>query len=109
MKAAALLDSLYPGYAAGLTWPAHPATDAAGQIDARGGPSVEIGDDAAVLAGGVIGLCHVSSPYGWRLMRIAHDEGNALKDQADCERIETSPRNAVECVKLTATVYLPHE
>src|SRR5712692_10223537 len=30
-------------------------------------------------------------------MRMRHGEGNTLKDQADCERIGTSPLNAMEC------------
>src|SRR5690349_15665474 len=30
-------------------------------------------------------------------MRMRHGEGNTLKDQAYCERIGTSPLNAMEC------------
>ena len=52
-----------------------------------GGFIVEIDGERAVMAFGLGGLRHVSSPcQGW-WMRMRHGERNALKDQTDCERI----------------------
>src|SRR4029450_11840395 len=47
---------------------------------------VEIDGEGAVLAWCFGCLCHVSSPWGWQLVRMRHGAGNVLKDQADCER-----------------------
>src|SRR5687768_7125521 len=57
---------------------------------------VEIDGDRAVLSGRFGGLGHVSSPCGWQPVWIRHREDNTLKDQADCERIGTSPLNPLE-------------
>jgi hypothetical protein len=39
-------------------------------------------------------------------MWMRHRVGNVLKDQADCERIGTSPHNSMEC---GLSSYVPHE
>jgi hypothetical protein len=62
-----------------------------------GGLIVEIDGAGAVLAWCFGGLCHVSSPVGWRLVRMGHGAGSVLEDQVDCERIGVSPLNPLEC------------
>jgi hypothetical protein len=62
-----------------------------------GGLIVEIDGEGTVLAWCFGGLCHVSSPWGWQLVRMGHGAGNVLKDQADCDRIGASPLNPLEC------------
>jgi hypothetical protein len=61
-----------------------------------GGLIMEIDGEGAVLARCFGGFCHVSSPWEWRFVRMGYGERNALKDQADCERIRTLPLNSVE-------------
>ena len=58
---------------------------------------VEIDGDGAVFAWRFGGLSHVSSPCRWLLVKMRHREGNALKDQAYCERLGVPPLNSVEC------------
>src|SRR4029453_6457586 len=61
-----------------------------------GGLIVEIDGNGAVVTWCFGGLCHVSSPRGWRLMRMRHGEGNVLKWQAYCEPLRAPPRNSGE-------------
>jgi hypothetical protein len=61
-----------------------------------GGLIVEIDSDRTILACRFGGLCHVSSPMGWRWMRMRHDEANVLKDQPYCGMLRTLPLNPGE-------------
>jgi hypothetical protein len=61
-----------------------------------GGLIVKIDGEGSVFARRFGGLCQVSSPMGWRWMRMRHDEHNALKDQPYCGMLRTLPLNPVE-------------
>jgi hypothetical protein len=52
---------------------------------------VEIDSEGAILAWCFGGLCHVSSPLGWWLIRMRHGESNILKDQAYWKRLRVLP------------------
>jgi hypothetical protein len=58
---------------------------------------VEIDSEGAILAWCFGGLCHVSSPLGWWLIRMRHGESNILKDQAYWKRLRVLPLNPMEC------------
>src|SRR5712691_1705529 len=57
----------------------------------------EVDGDRAVVAYRFGGVSHVSSPVQMPLAWSRHGEGNALKDQAYCERLGVPPLNSVEC------------
>src|SRR2546427_10832151 len=57
----------------------------------------EVDGDRAVVAYRFGGVSHVSSPVQMPLAWSRHGEGNALKDQAYCERRGVPPLNSVEC------------
>ena len=61
-----------------------------------GGLIVKIDGEGSVFARRFGGLCQVSSPMGWRWMRMRHDEHNALKDHPYCGMLRTLPLNPVE-------------
>jgi hypothetical protein len=61
-----------------------------------GGFIVEVNGNGAVLSSRFGGLGHVASPCGWQSVWMRHGEVNALKDQADGERIRTPPLNSGE-------------
>src|ERR1700704_4370199 len=62
-----------------------------------GGFVVEIDGDRAVVACRFRCVSHLSPPWRLSLVLMRHHAGNPLKYQADCERLRTSPLNAMEC------------